>query len=99
MYPRFIERRIREALADTRVVLLAGPRQSGKTTLAEKFAADGMQFLTLDDQTTLDTARADPVVPAWERLSGSDTPPFKNILTFSAAYSWSALCSPGIRTN
>jgi uncharacterized protein len=61
MYPRFIERRIREALADTRVVLLAGPRQSGKTTLAEKFAADGMQFLTLDDQTTLDTARADPV--------------------------------------
>jgi predicted AAA+ superfamily ATPase len=61
MYPRFIERRIREALADTRVVLLAGPRQSGKTTLAEKFAADGMPFLTLDDQTTLDTARADPV--------------------------------------
>ena len=61
MYPRFIERQIREALLDTRVVLLSGPRQSGKTTLAEKVAADHMPFLTLDDETTLDTARRDPV--------------------------------------
>ena len=61
MYPRFIERRVREALTDTRVVLISGPRQSGKTTLAEKLASDGMPFLTLDDQTTLDTARGDPV--------------------------------------
>lgn len=61
MYPRFIEHRVRDALADTRVVLISGPRQSGKTTLAEKFAGDGMPFLTLDDQTTLDTARDDPV--------------------------------------
>jgi predicted AAA+ superfamily ATPase len=42
-------------------VLISGPRQSGKTTLAEKLAGAGMPFLTLDDQTTLDTARADPV--------------------------------------
>jgi predicted AAA+ superfamily ATPase len=61
MYPRFIERRVREALIDTRVVLISGPRQSGKTTLAERLASDGMPFLTLDDQTTLDTARGDPV--------------------------------------
>ena len=61
MYPRFIENRVREALADTRVVLISGPRQSGKTTLAEKLAGDGMPFLTLDDQTTLDQARGDPV--------------------------------------
>jgi predicted AAA+ superfamily ATPase len=61
MYPRFLERRVRAALADTRVVLISGPRQSGKTTLAEKLAAGGMPFLTLDDQTTLDTARSDPV--------------------------------------
>ena len=54
MYPRFIERRIREALTDTRVVLISGPRQSGTTTLAETLAGDGMPFLTLDDQTTLD---------------------------------------------
>ena len=61
MYPRFIERRLKESLLDTRVVLLSGPRQSGKTTLAEKVAADNMPFLTLDDETTLDTARQDPV--------------------------------------
>jgi uncharacterized protein len=61
VYPRFIEHRIREAMSDTRVVMISGPRQSGKTTLAEKLAADGMPFLTLDDQTTLATARADPV--------------------------------------
>jgi predicted AAA+ superfamily ATPase len=61
VYPRFIEHRIREALADTRVVMISGPRQSGKTTLAEKLATAGVPFLTLDDQTTLETARADPV--------------------------------------
>jgi uncharacterized protein len=61
MYPRFIEHRVRDALTDTRVVLISGPRQSGKTTLAEKLAGDGMPYLTLDDQTTLDTARDDPV--------------------------------------
>lgn len=61
MYPRFIESGIAEALTDTRVVLIVGPRQSGKTTLAEKLASDGMPFLTLDDPTTLDVARADPV--------------------------------------
>src|ERR1700722_19029502 len=48
-------------MTDTRVVLISGPRQSGKTTLAEKLAGDGMPYLTLDDQTTLDTARDDPV--------------------------------------
>ena len=61
VYPRFIEQRVREALSDTRVVLITGPRQAGKTTLAEKLAHSEMPFLTLDDQTTLDTARADPV--------------------------------------
>jgi uncharacterized protein len=61
VYPRFIEQRIREALSDTRVVMISGPRQSGKTTLAEKLATAGVPFLTLDDQTTLETARADPV--------------------------------------
>lgn len=61
MYRRFIEPKIAEALTDTRVVLIVGPRQSGKTTLAEKLANDDMPFLTLDDPTTLDVARADPV--------------------------------------
>lgn len=61
MYPRFAERQIREALRDTRAVLISGPRQSGKTTLAEKLARQDIPFLTLDDETTLDSARRDPV--------------------------------------
>jgi predicted AAA+ superfamily ATPase len=61
LYPRFVEGRIKEAMADTRVVLLVGPRQSGKTTLAQKLASEGMTFLTLDNATTLDAATTDPV--------------------------------------
>lgn len=43
------------------MVLISGPRQSGKTTLAKEISGKDMQFLTLDDPTTLDAARADPV--------------------------------------
>ncbi len=57
-YPRFLKRKVQEALADTRVVLLSGPRQSGKTTLAQQFAGGPMSYVTLDDATTLS---ADPV--------------------------------------
>lgn len=61
MYPRFVEPRIRDALADTRVVLLSGPRQAGKTTLGRKLADGGMAYLTLDNATVLAAARGDPV--------------------------------------
>ncbi len=61
MYPRFVEPRIRDALADTRVVLLSGPRQSGKTTLGRKLANGGMTYMTLDNATVLAAARGDPV--------------------------------------
>jgi predicted AAA+ superfamily ATPase len=61
MYPRFVERRVREARADTRVVLNSGPRPSGKTTLAQKLASADMPFLTLDDQSSLEAASSDPV--------------------------------------
>lgn len=61
MYPRYIERQLKDALSDTRVALISGPRQSGKTTLAQKLARDEMPFLTLDDETTLEFARSDPV--------------------------------------
>ncbi|WP_232295663.1 ATP-binding protein [Pseudorhodobacter aquimaris] len=61
MYPRFARARIEEALSDTRVVLISGPRQSGKTTLAMDIAADKTPFLTLDDATVLEAAINDPV--------------------------------------
>lgn len=61
MYPRFVEHRLRESLEDTRVVLLCGPRQAGKTTLARQVAADRLPFVTLDDATVLNTASTDPV--------------------------------------
>jgi len=60
-YPRHAEHRIRTALADTRVVAITGPRQSGKTTLARRFARNGRTYVTLDDRGTLDAARGDPV--------------------------------------
>jgi predicted AAA+ superfamily ATPase len=61
MYPRMAKPKIRAALRDTRVVTISGPRQSGKTTLARHFAKGGRKFLTLDDQSTLDAAKSDPV--------------------------------------
>jgi hypothetical protein len=48
-------------LRDTRVVAISGPRQSGKTTLARRFARQGRNYLTLDSQPTLAAARSDPV--------------------------------------
>ncbi len=61
MYPRFIEQRLEEALSDTRVVVLTGPRQSGKTTLVRHLFEGKMTFFTLDNASTLDAAARDPV--------------------------------------
>ncbi len=60
MFPRFAERHVREALSDTRIVMIAGPRQAGKTTLARQISSPSMPFLTLDDTTTRDSALTDP---------------------------------------
>jgi predicted AAA+ superfamily ATPase len=38
LYPRLIATHVAEALGDTPVVLIAGPRQAGKTTLACQIA-------------------------------------------------------------
>jgi predicted AAA+ superfamily ATPase/predicted nucleotidyltransferase len=61
MYRRFIDKKLQAALADTRVVLLNGARQTGKSTLVQQVAAqrDG-QYLTLDDPATAGLARSDP---------------------------------------
>jgi len=62
LYPRTIQPRIAQALQDTPVVLIAGPRQAGKTTLVRQFAEQqGLRYLTLDDELTLLSAREDPV--------------------------------------
>lgn len=62
VYPRHIEQRIIEALTDTPAVMIAGPRQAGKTTLVRRLAAShGMRYLTLDDEMTLLAAVKDPV--------------------------------------
>src|SRR5439155_4123048 len=60
--PRLLASRVREALADTPVVLIHGPRQSGKTTLAclvgEKRS---YRYYSFDDDAVLAAAERDPV--------------------------------------
>lgn len=60
MYKRLVEHRAKEALSDTPVVLIVGPRRAGKTTLVQKMGEEGRSYVTLDDQTVLDAARSDP---------------------------------------
>ena len=61
-HARFAEVRLEEALQDTPVVLIHGPRQSGKTTLAQKFGkSQGYAYFTFDDDISRSAARTDPV--------------------------------------
>lgn len=70
------ERRIRpaivDALQDSRIVLVSGARQVGKTTLSTKIAATDhpMRSLTLDDAPTREAALRDPA----GFVAGLDTP-------------------------
>ena len=61
-YSRLVRPRLDEALADTPVVLVHGPRQCGKTTLARSVGdAAGYAYRTFDDDTLRAAAEADPV--------------------------------------
>ena len=75
-YPRLIEPRLAEALEDSPVVLIHGPRQCGKTTLAQYAYAPShfrwggnhllrgeerdYGYISFDDAVARDGARADP---------------------------------------
>ncbi len=59
-YSRLLAPRIVEAMSDTPVVLIVGPRQAGKTTLVSHMINPETQYLTLDDELTLLSAQEDP---------------------------------------
>jgi predicted AAA+ superfamily ATPase len=60
-FARAIEPKVLEALQDTPIVLLAGPRQAGKTTLAKQVTQEKkLRFLSLDDELTRLAAKEDP---------------------------------------
>ena len=61
LFPRFASDRLKEALADTPAVLIHGPRQSGKTTLARAVGEKaGFSYVTFDDDVVRAGAENDP---------------------------------------
>ncbi len=61
LYPRFVETSLEDAISDTPVVLIHGPRQCGKTTLARTFGeARGYTYFSFDDDVVATAARTDP---------------------------------------
>lgn len=61
-FPRLLRPRVLEALQDSPVVLIHGPRQSGKTTLARDIGAtEGYTYFTFDDDVRREAVAADPV--------------------------------------
>lgn len=62
LLPRYLAPRLREALADSPAVLIHGPRQSGKTTLARAVGEPrGYRYVSFDDDAVLAAAKSDPV--------------------------------------
>ncbi|MFC2108677.1 ATP-binding protein [Candidatus Bipolaricaulota bacterium] len=60
-YSRFLETSLAEAVSDTPVVLIHGPRQCGKTTLAQAFGKKGgYDYFSFDDDVAAAAAKADP---------------------------------------
>ena len=59
--PRLAAEQVERALGDTPVVLVVGPRQSGKTTLVGRLLGGGRRYITLDDATSHEAALSDPV--------------------------------------
>ena len=64
--PRWLTSRLRRLLRVMPVVVVSGPRQAGKTTLARTIAP-GRRFLSLDDFSLLEQARREPAALLAER--------------------------------
>ena len=61
LYPRYAESPLVEALADSPAVLVHGPRQCGKTTLARRVGSSrGYDYISFDDDVARAAADADP---------------------------------------
>ena len=60
LYPRWQKATIEQMMMERRVLLLSGPRQSGKTTLARELESDQVEYRTLDDGTLREAAENDP---------------------------------------
>jgi uncharacterized protein len=61
LFPRFVEDRLLESLSDSPAVLIHGPRQCGKTTLARTVGEPrGYVYFTFDDETVRSAAEQDP---------------------------------------
>ena len=62
LYSRLLAPRLRESLADTPAVLIHGPRQSGKTTLARSVGEPrGYYYVSFDDEAIRRAAQNDPI--------------------------------------
>ncbi|MCB1117509.1 MAG: ATP-binding protein [Chlamydiia bacterium] len=61
MFKRWIQDLICEAMTDTPVVFINGPRQAGKSTLMQQLASSESQHVNFDDLNVLQFAREDPV--------------------------------------
>ncbi|MFT4574184.1 MAG: putative AAA+ superfamily ATPase, partial [Marinomonas primoryensis] len=58
-YPRYINIQINEALADTPVICLLGPHQSGKSTLARTLEPERL-YISFDDAALIKQVKNDP---------------------------------------
>ena len=59
-YPRWQKETLNHLMQERRVLLLTGPRQSGKTTLARELESEQVEYRTLDDSTLREAAKSDP---------------------------------------
>lgn len=60
LFSRWQQKKICDVLKHRRVVVIYGPRQSGKTTLAQQLRTKQDSFVSLDDSMLLTTALKDP---------------------------------------